>query len=150
MKITEKITRYGDIGTSERHSKFGGVKVTVIDGQPVAICGITDYLDAFLIGKIFTQEQYNAVYQLVRDYQIGFLYKWRVVKEYIRSAGLSEEEAEEQRESARINFNAALKHNPEFMKLANFAHLLLDAHVMDVAPTWKLVQLADRLIKFYH
>lgn len=144
-----EITRYGDIGTPQRHAKFGGVVIAVIDGQELATVGATDYLDAFLKAGIFNQDQYNSTYQLIRDYQVGFLFKWKIVKEYCRAAGLPCETADIEREEARRNYNAALRYNPEFSKLSDIAHLLLEHVGVYIPPPWKLRKLADRLTNFY-
>jgi hypothetical protein len=145
----ETITRYGDVGPPERHLKFGGVEIKVVEGQELAFAPVTDYLDAFLAAKFFNQEQYNAVYLLIRDYQIGSLYKWKIVKEYLRSQGLSDEDADREREEARRNFNVVIRYNHEFVKLANIAHLVIGSIGVYIPPIWKLQQLSDRLVTFY-
>lgn len=151
------IAKYGYIAPKERYEKFGGVCETKVDGQLHAK-GIESYLDAFLESKIFSQEQYNSVSMIIRDYQIGCLYKWKIVRDYLKSAGLSEEDANREREECRKNFYAAIKYNGEFIKLANIAHVLLEHADYYEIPEQKdcyfpgktkLQHLADRLTKFY-
>ncbi len=144
----EIITRYGDVGTPERHNKLCGVAETVVDGQ-LHGKGIESYLDAFLEFKIFNQEQHNVVYQLIRDYQKAYLWEWRIVHEYCDAHGLSSSDAELEREIARKNYDAALKYNYEFAKLSGLAHLTIGQMGVYISPEWKLKQLADRLIKYY-
>lgn len=144
----EAITRYGDVGTPERHAKFGGVRETAVDGQLRGKC-IESYLDAFLENRIFNQEQHSAVYHLIRDYQKGYLWEWQIVHNYCDAHGLSHSDAEIEREVARKSFDAALRYNSEFSKLSNLAHILLEHIGVYIPPPWKLQQLADRLIKYY-
>jgi hypothetical protein len=143
------ITRYGVGATPERKMKLGGVSVTIVDGQPISFVGATDYLDAFLQSGIFNQQQYNSVYQLIRDYQIGCLYKWKIIRDYYHSCGLSTQDADSEREKARKDYAAAIKYNHEFTKLSNIAHLLLEHIGVYLPPAWKMQQLADRLTYYY-
>lgn len=144
----EEIKKYSDTGTKERHRKHGGVRVTNVEGQ-LNCKGIESYLDGFLEYRIFTQEQHNSTYQLVRDYQVGCLYKWKIVRDYLNKAGASECDINRIQEEARKNFDAAIRYNGEFIKLANLAHLLLEHTGVAIPPAWKMQQLADRLTKFY-
>lgn len=141
--------RKTDIGTPERHKKSYGVFLTDVDGELLSVVGATDYLDAFRHKGYFNEDQYNSVYQLIRDYQIGVLYKWKIVKELCDAHGLSHEDAEVEREEARRNYNAAVKYNPEFTKLSNLAHLLLEQVGVYIPPIWKMQKIADRLTYYY-
>lgn len=145
----EKIIKYGDVGTPERHRKFGGVQEDNIDGQLHAKAKAEDCLDVLFLARVINQEQFNASYQLCRDYKIGCLYKWQRAKEYLRSAGLGPEEAEEERERSRKAFCAAIKYNPEFITIANLTHIILDQIGVRIPAPWKMQQLSDRLIKYY-
>lgn len=143
-----EITRYGDVGTIERHAKFGGVTEDVVDGQPRARC-IESYLDAFLEAKVFNQEQHSSVYQLIRDYQKGYLWQFRMVREYCDAHGLTNMDADMERELSRRSYDAAIRYNQEFTKLSHIAHILLEQMGVYIPPVWKLQQLADRLTKYY-
>lgn len=145
----ELITRYGDVGTQARHKKFGGVVEDNIDGQMHARVKAEDCLDALLVAKVISQEQFNACYQLCRDYKIGCLYKYRIVKDYLRSTGLNAEEADEERERSKKAFYAAIKYNNEFIIISDLTHIILEQIGIRIPAPWKMQQLADRLIKYY-
>jgi hypothetical protein len=144
------ITKYGDIGTPERHRKFGGVRQDVVDGQKRGK-GVENYLDVFLELKIWDMKQYNAAYTLIRDRQKGYLWEWKHVREYGSSGGIAitREEFEEERDKARKAYDAALRYNREFGIIGDFANIVLEEIGVRIPSVWKLQQLADRLIKYY-
>lgn len=144
-----EITKYGDVGTKERHIKFGGIRSTLVDGQPCGVSEAEDCLDVLLLAKAINQSQFDACFQLCRDYKIGCLYKWKFVKSHLRRAGLSAEEAEEERERCRRDFNSAIRYNSEFIIIANLTHIVLGQVGVRIPAPWKIQQLSDRLIKYY-
>lgn len=145
----ENITKYSDVGTPERHKKFGGVYKDNVEGQIRARVHAEDCFDVLLIGKVINQEQYNACFQLSRDYKIGCLYKWKKAAEHLRGSGLSQEEAEEERQRAKLAFYAAIKYNPQFTRISDMTHIIIDQIGFSIPAPWKIQQLADRLIKYY-
>lgn len=147
------ITKYGDVGTPQRHVKFGGVIETNVDGQ-LRGKGVENYIDAFLEAKIFNQEQFNSAYQLCRDYIIGVARRSNTTMNYNDSHGSATKSLYDMQEEARQCFNHAIRWNPSFLAISALADINIDSDAEDKIKKYKTSsekyqRICDRLTYYY-
>lgn len=145
--------RYGDIGTPERAIKNGGV-IKAPKGNQDCVIGFSDWPSLFFDRGVIDEDQHASFLQFVRDYNVGIMYKWTVVKSLLKASGLSPEEADVEREEARVNCNAVIRFNPELKSLLNYAHTTLEEVENGMVGLYlplggRLLKLVEILTKYY-